>query len=276
MIDEQALSRLAELPPMPQIAREVLQVLNDREAGLAEVAASMSREPGLTGRLVAAANAAFFSGQRPIYNVDDAAVRLGLNRVRVIAISILLGTKFNPARCPLFDAKRYWFEAMKTAICASKLVNYVAIEVARDAAYLCGLLHNIGLLLCAYSFPDEMEEAFEAARETAERPLTSIQKDVLGFDYHEAGAALLARWGMPTEVVAVVRHYPDEGYEGEFQRLAGLVRICQRWAASNFRDVPEAEQLRAVREESVARVGQSCLAERDQLESFAFMLCSAA
>jgi len=276
MIDEHALSRLDELPPMPQIAREVLQVLNDREAGLAEVAASMSREPGLTGRLVAAANAAFFSGQRPIYNVDDAAVRLGLNRVRVIAISILLGTKFNPSRCPLFDPKRYWFEAMKTAICASKLVNYVAIEVARDAAYLCGLLHNIGLLLCAYSFPDEMEEVFETAREDADRRLTEIQRERLGFDYHEAGSALLTRWGMPPEVVSVVGHYHEERYEGDCQRLAGLIRICQAWAASNFREVPDSEQLRGVREESVDRVGQSCLAERDQLESFAFMLCSAA
>lgn len=269
-----SLQRLDALPPLPVVVQEILQVLNDPQADFSGIGRVLAREPGLTGRIVGAANAAFFSGLRPVYSVDDAAARLGLNRLRVIATAILLGTRFNPRRCPGFSARLYWYQAMRTADCASRLAQLVPVETAKEAAYLGGLLHNIGLLANAYSFPEEMERVF---RSTEAVSLSERERRLLGFDHHQSGAELLQRWRLPAEVVTVVRHLRDEGYRGEFARLAQVVRTAARWAEEGFRGLPpQSESLRGVEEAALRQLGESCQRDAAQLESFAQMLAAAA
>jgi HD-like signal output (HDOD) protein len=263
------------LPAVPVVAREILEVLNDHHAGLAEIARVLSREPGLTGRLVASANAAFFTGQRPIYTVDDATVRLGLNRVRTIAMSILIGQKFNPAHCPAFSIRRFWFQAMKTADCASKLVRLVPVETAKDAATLCGLLHNIGLLALAYAYPERMGQVLDGHAGGAGRSLAERERAEFGFDHHEAGAELLRRWGMPPEVAAAVGEYGNPAYAGEYTLLAQVVRIAGRWSENDFTVAPPAGILRGVDDVKLRHIADSCRRERSQLEAFALTLCAA-
>ena len=275
-MDSHALSRLDALPPMPHLAQDVLRVLNDDAANLAEIAVSLSREPGLTARIVAAANAAFFAGQRPVYSVDDAAVRLGLNRVRVLATTALLGSHFNARACGFFDPRRYWFDAMKAAFCASRMADCVPLETASSAAYLCGLLHNIGLLMMAFTYPAEMSDVFEAAKADSGRSLSGLERERLGFDHHQAGGELLKRWRLPREVSAAVSGCSEEDYAGDFPRLVRLTGICAQWAQDGFQDIPRDPSLRAVDERRLTWIGQSCQREEEQLQSFAYMLCSAA
>lgn len=271
-----ALERLESLPPIPMVAQEILKVLNDNHASIAQVAKAISLEPGLTGKLVASANAAFFSGQRPIYSVDDAAVRLGLNRVRVMATSVLLGAQLNTARCPSFDARRFWSQAMKAASCAGKLVQLVPVETAKEAANLCGLLHNIGLLANAHCFPEEMESILQGLAVDPGFPLSAREEQALGFNHHEAGGELLSRWQMPAEIVAAVRHVQDDGYQGDYARLAEVVRLAVRWAEGNFEQLPDFSTLRGVEEAKLKQIGDSCRREAGQLEAFAQMMGAAA
>lgn len=275
-MNSQGLQRLDALPPIPLVVHEILQALSAPDIGLNNIARALSREPGLSGRLIGAANAAFFSGQRPVYSVQDALVRLGLNRVRVIATSIMLGARFNARRCPAFNAQAYWCQAMKTADCASRLAQWVPVETAKEAAYLAGLLHNIGLLANAYSFPNEMDAVLREASATGEH-LSEVERRVLGFDHHEVGAELLSRWRLPLEIVTAVRQLPDADFAGDYARLAQVVRIAAEWAASGFRSLPAGTaQLRGVEEAKLQRLGESCRREANQFESFATMLSVAA
>lgn len=262
--------QLETLPPIPLVVQDILDVLNRRDVTASDVSMALSVEPGLSGRLVAASNAAFLSGQRPVYNIEEAVLRLGLNRVRTVALAVLLGGRLNPRDCPAFNSKHYWLVAMRTADCTSKLAKLAPLGNAADVAYLCGLLHNIGLLVNAYAFPRQMQQVLEAKLDAPEFPLSELERTFLGFDHRSSGCELLHRWGMPAAVVDAVAHYRELDYRGENEHLVWLTGYAAAWARTSFRVRPQRSL--GLDERKLEQIGESCQREREQLETLAFML----
>ena len=192
-----SLDNIGSLPALPYVAHEILLAVNDGEAHLGQISAALAKEPGLTARIIAMANSAFFAGSRAVYSVEDAVVRLGLNRVRVLAASILLAAHFDSSRCRSFRTERYWYEAMGAAFAATRLVRHLTLDTPDDAAYLAGLLHNIGLLLLAYVFPTEMGGILAEKELDPGLSLSVLERQRLGCDHHEAGQLLLRNGNCP-------------------------------------------------------------------------------
>ncbi|MCP1673060.1 HD-like signal output (HDOD) protein [Natronocella acetinitrilica] len=271
------IKKLDALPALPRAVQEIFHVVNDKDAPLSAVAEALGRDPATVARIVAAANAAFFVGHHTVYTVDDAAVRLGLNRVRVLATSTLLASRFRPQDCPAFDQGRFWLRAMSVAMCASKLANYVPLETPSSAAYLAGLLHHCGVLALAYAYPRECERplmAYEVDRDS--RRLDDRLSEVLGFGHHAAGAHVLRNWGVPEAAAAIAESYSQDDYDGDYARLQALIRTCIAWYREGYGDMPDSPLLRTLPDTKIANIGASCRREDDQLRSFALQLASAA
>ncbi len=272
---QQDLEKLEELPTLPRFVRDILAVVNDKDAPLAEVGKALAVDPGTSARVVAAANAAFFTGYQPIYSVDDAAVRLGLNRVRVLASTALLSAQFRAEACPAFDQARFWCASMNVAMCASKLANYVPLETGTPASYLAGLLHNIGVLANAYTFPEQMNRVFTAAADGA-HCVEALEMDYLGFDHLQSGAAVLRRWELPEAIVTAVSHHADPDYRGEWSRLTAMIGASVDWYRHGFQGAPGGRILRGISESKLRNIAMSCQREDKQLQVFAAQLGSAA
>lgn len=273
---EPDLEKLEELPTLPRFVQDILAVVNDKDAPLADVASALAVDPGASGRIVAAANAAFFTGHQPIYSVDDAAVRLGLNRVRVLASTALLSAQFQPDTCPAFDQGRFWRSSMNVALCASKLANYVPLETGTPASYLAGLLHNIGVLANACTFPETMGQVLSAAAADDASCLAAVEVDYLGFDHYQAGAAVLRRWQLPEAVVTAVGNHMDPAYRGDWSRLTNMVGASVDWYRTGYNELPQSRILRGISESKLENIAMSCRREDEQLKSFAAELARVA
>ncbi len=264
------LAKLDALPTLPAAVQRIFQVLNDKDAPLSAVAEALAQDPGTTARIIGAANSAFFISHQAVYSVDDAAVRLGLNRIRILATSTLLASRFRPEHCPAFDQSRFWHQAMSVALCASKLANYVPLETPSGAAYLAGLLHNIGILVNAYAFPEAMNQALLTyGRADNDRPLGVLEQDLLGFNHLESGAAVLKRWDVPQSVVEAVGRWGEPESSRLVPRLAGLVRVCRQWYRSGYMQPPDCELMRVLGERKASNIANSCRREDEQLMVFA-------
>ncbi|SEP16404.1 HDOD domain-containing protein [Aquisalimonas asiatica] len=272
---QQDLERIEELPTLPRFVQDILKVVNDKDAPLPDVAAALAMDPGTSGRVVSAANAAFFTGYQPIYSVDDAAVRLGLNRVRVLATTTLLSAQFQSCSCPALNQGRFWRASMNVALCASKLGNYVPLETETAAGYLAGLLHNIGVLANAHVFPDAMQRALTADDRDDTRLAEREQRE-LGFDHYQSGSRLLASWDLPDPLVTVVAHHADPDYQGDWARLTDMVGACVDWYRAGYEDRPTRRILRGISEPKLNNIGMSCRREDEQLGTFAEEVAGAA
>ncbi len=267
--------KLRSLPPVPTVANDILGVLNDQGACLQQIAKALSKEPGLTARIVALANSAFFARQSPVYSVDEAVVRLGMQRIRVLASSILLSSQFDTRRCPAFDAARYWYDAVGAAFASHRLAPFVPVEVPSDATYLAGLLHNFGMLLLACAFPDEYDQTLRRfqARDNTDS-LSELEQDALGFDHHYAGGLLLEQWGLPRAIYHTAYHIHDRDYAGPFSRLVKLVRVSADWTRHEYLTTTPSVELRGVSERTLTAIANTCRSETEQLRGFANLLAS--
>ncbi len=260
------------LPPLPYVAHDILLAANRSEPDIREVSDKLAREPGLSARVVAMANSAFFASQQPLYSIEHAIMRLGLVRVRVLAASVLLNKLFDPSRCPAFSAPRYWHDAIATSYTASRLAPWLAPEEAGEAAYISGLLHNIGLLLLVHFFPETMHRILTEHGRQPEGSLLALTRAELGCDHGEAGGMLLKAWELPAPVITAAAHFHSAHYRGEHAELVQLVRHAAEWHEAGFELAEDHPLYQQLDPSLLTREAQHCRRETERLASFAELL----
>ena len=258
-----------QLPSLPYVSHEILLEVNQPEADMARLVASLGQDPALSARVVSAANTAFFLGRGEVRSLDAATMRLGVNRIRVLSASILLHNRFDPRRCPGFDAARYWQHSIATAGAAGGLAQEAGLESA--PARLGGLLHSIGLLLLAHGFPAEMERVFAAHRQTPDARLGSLVRGELEFDHYQAGAMLLREWELPDTLCGLVEQLGSTAAYRAPGMLA-VLRGAADWAAEGFGPPPEVLLDYGPGEAALERLGAQCRREQESNEALARLL----
>lgn len=232
----QAAAKVRDLPNLPAIplaAQQILAALQKDTITIGQLVAVIEADPALMSRIIGVANSAYFGAGQKIYSVHDAITRvLGTNNVFSIALSVVLAGPFKANKCPGFHLELYWAEALKTAILTQTLAAHVKNRTPdlEKKGYLCGLLHNIGLLVLAHTFPDKVSQVFAIEAAEPERDITKIEDRLIGIDRRHAGAILARKWELPDEIYAVIEHQHDPAYRGEHWQLANLVGLCARCA----------------------------------------------
>lgn len=275
-MENKKLQAIANLPPIPSVAQKVILAMNNPNLNADEIAEMISEDPGLSARVISAANTAFFTGQREVFSVVDAIVRLGVSRVQVITTSILVGLRFKTNACKSFDVEKYWSDAINLAMCASKMAKHVPFEAPAEAAYICGLLHNIGVLICAYLFPKEMEQVFSEHNNNPQISVDQLQFDLMGFSASEAGADVVSRWGLPDAVTEVVSNIHNDNYEGEYPVLIKLMRFCREWVANEYTNIPHSEIRNEISDKTLSFVTKMSIRDKEQMVSFVSEMAGAA
>jgi len=225
------IQKIDYLPPMPSIAQDIMIASNDDSSDMDDIAKIIKKDPALTAKIIGMANSAFFGFGRNITTLEQAVINvLGLDLVKGFALSLAMSGVFDLDKCANFDLKRYWCSAFLTAELASGFTNHIDSKQNLDPnqLYLYGLLHNIGILVLANRFPNIMSELFITAMENREKRLIDFEKETIDFNHHEAGAWLGHKWKLPYEVIDIIEHHHDLGYQGRNSNFVLLIGYCSR------------------------------------------------
>ena len=237
------IQKLDELPPMPFPPGKILDLLcfSYETVRVSELADIIKLSPPLSARLVGMANTAYFYGTHPVHTVSDAITRIGLRTVKGLAFAIVLSSPFKPESVPNFPVKQYWRDAIMTATCASQLASHmhVADRPLKEEVYLAGLLHNLGLLVLAHAFPQEMVRIFANTPSCNDITLVQQVRSVLGTDHHQAAAWILRKWHVPERLLIAAQHYHEPGYREKDWRICLLIGFCTRWIQQSFAQIDE-------------------------------------
>jgi len=235
------LDHLHALPPMPQMAFQVLRLREDPNAGVDDLCRLMDQDPSLAAQIVRYARAPFFGYRGQIENVHDAIHRvLGFDMVVNIAVGLATGRMFrNPADGPLgLDA--FWRHATYTAAIVQELARRMPPRKRPrlGLAYLSALLHNFGYLVLGHLFRSEFDMLNRLAAANPGTPIIDIERQVLGLGearqvgpgmgHTELGAWLMKRWELPGELVATLSAHHDPDYRGPHANYVGLVLVADR------------------------------------------------
>lgn len=211
------------LAPCPEIALDVLSIAHESECSIPKLAAKIEKDPNLTANMLHMANSAYFGHMKEINSISDVIVRLGLESVKLIAItSASVGVLKSPQQAYGLETGRLWEHSYATAILASIIARY-ANSKDTAAIYTAGLLHDIGKVLL--NRPLELESYNHEERDPAVH-VVNYEHQLLHTDHAKVGMALLEQWGVPEVItIPVGFHHSEEQPEKE-QMSSDIVRLA--------------------------------------------------
>lgn len=193
-----------DCPSPSRVALDLLDLLQCESASVTEAAAIARLDPVLTAKTVKLANSVLYRGLRPSVAVEDAVMRIGLQGVARLALSLSF-INGNPALAESFNLSLFWSSALARAIAMQALARRLGGWSTAELFTL-GLLCDIGRLVMACSAPEETAAATLAAVTPSE--LLHNERQGFGFDHRQLSAALLRRWSFPELMASAIE--PDE------------------------------------------------------------------
>lgn len=228
------LQRLYRLPPMPALALRILRLTANNDSSARELAELIEFDPSLTAQIMRYARSALFNYAGQINSVQEAVTRvLGFDRVAHIALGIASIRAFDVPREGMLGMDAFWRHSLYCAFLSQSLAELSGRD--KGLAYLCGLLHNFGLLLIGHLFPSEYEELNALREINPEVSMHSLEQEVFGHGQgqeilavgHGAIGGILHRlWQLPEPVIKAAAMHQNPGYQGEHADYVHLVQLA--------------------------------------------------
>jgi len=195
----------ANFPSPPAVALQIVALAEDPEIDVAKVAATISRDPGLTAKVLRVANSPLYSKRRKSENLRQALVTLGLNAATTLALSFSLVAAYKQVKGTGINYTRYWRRAI---LCASAARTFGALQNVRllEDVFLAALLQDIGVLAI-----DRVAADFYAVlpAQATHAEIVAHEMQSLGTDHAALGAWLLKHWKLPDSLCATVEASHD-------------------------------------------------------------------
>jgi len=222
---------LNKLPPLPEIARRVLELKSDPHCDARKLAQVVELDPALAAQVIRWASSALYGHRRKLVTVKDAiALVLGFDQVLYLAFGL---SSLKPLQAPAegFLGKRFfWRQTLAGSALMQKLVLLLDADErpALATAHLVYLLHNTGHLLLAHLFRSEFAYLVGLANANPKAPLVPIERFALGVDHGQLGAWLMQAWNMPQYLQTVIHHHHNPFYRGEHEIMVWLTCLTDQ------------------------------------------------
>jgi putative nucleotidyltransferase with HDIG domain len=198
---EKVLREIGELPAMPVVAQRVIELSNNERSSAEQMARVISSDQGLSTRLLKMANSALYGSPQTVDSVNQAIVRLGFDTTERIVVQAAVREMFRPV--DELD-ERLWDHAVRSAIAAC-IVARTSRAALADEALTAGLLHDVGKTIMKLHDPKRYATVVGEARNTGR--WSQPEWDAFGFEHTEAGALVLAHWGLSLRLALVAHHH---------------------------------------------------------------------
>ncbi|NMT64176.1 HDOD domain-containing protein [Marinobacter orientalis] len=228
------LQKLYRLPPMPALALRILRLTANTDASARELAELIEFDPSLTAQVMRYARSALFNYPGQINSVQEAVTRvLGFDRVAHIALGIASVRAFDVPRQGMLGMDQFWRHSLYCAFLCQRMAPRCNAD--KGLAYLCGLLHNFGLLLIGHLFPQEFKELNTLREANPEASMHSLEQQVFGADDNQQmlavghgaiGGILHRLWELPDPVVKAAGMHQQQGYQGEHENYVLMVQLA--------------------------------------------------
>ena len=192
---------IRDVPTLPAIALRAVEISNDDDSSARELADFIGKDQALTSKLLSLVNAAAYGVAGKVATVGRAVVIMGFARVRTVILSSAMGNIFS-GNSECLDRNRLWLHSVGTAT-AARLIAKGEIGIDAEAAYIAGLLHEVGIVILDRYFHDALKAAVQVAY-AKQSTIDSALRELIGIDQFRVGAYLANRWQLPSALTSAI------------------------------------------------------------------------
>ncbi len=223
------IERCPKLASLESINRKLRGLINSERGYTSQIAEIIRHDPSLTARLLRMVNSVYFGLSAKVNNIEEAVLYLGLRQIRELSMAtpvIEELEKLGPVS-PRLPWRELWQHSVGTAIVAREILSFTDLLVDDDTDYIVGLLHNVGKVVLATTWPAEFERIVEREYPSPEA-VCEAERALIGWDHAMVGGYYLERHQIAPEIGQAVRHHAAPELAGENQRFAAAVQVADR------------------------------------------------
>jgi putative nucleotidyltransferase with HDIG domain len=205
-LQDRMASNTLELPVLPEVAGQVLVATMSSDADARSLTRLLRRDQSLSGHVLRISNSPLYKPRVPIFTLEHAVARLGMKALREIAGIVTCQTRVFSVPNFAMEVRDLYRHSLATAIYAQEVARVLRWQ--DEAAFLCGLLHDVGRPVLLQTLTDLMQELQCPADDEA---------IFAACDRHhaEVGRQLIEAWTLPAMFSEPVlyHHRPMEAPE---------------------------------------------------------------
>jgi HD-like signal output (HDOD) protein len=221
------IEKVNNLPTLPTIALEVNKLLKDYESPMEDLVALLEKDQSMVMKILRLVNSSFFGFKSKVNSVGHAVTLMGYNSIQnaVITVSAIEALSLKN-KIENFEISAFWRHSVRVAVMSKFIAMHTKLSPAEDA-FTSGLLHDVGKIIWANFFPDELVRILQAIEKNsatfydAEKALDLPTHSMLG-------SVLAKRWMLPSAMVDSIKYHHSAKNGNANGRLAAVVRMSDR------------------------------------------------
>lgn len=231
LVKDESLKKLVlqieSLPSLSKLYTEILEALQSPNVSMEKVGQVISKDLGMTAKILQIVNSAFYGLRRRISNPTEAVVVLGMSTIRALVLSYQLFSNFEHVKLQKFSADRLWKHSMIVGAFAKQIAraeNYPSKLI--DDALIAGMFHDVGKLILAANLPLRYDEMLDLVNEKS-IPHWEAEQEIFNGTHAEVGAYLLGLWGLSDPIIeAIAFHHTPAKCPAKTFTLVTAVHIA--------------------------------------------------
>lgn len=224
--------QVRQLANLPSAVTRAIDLVRSPRSSAADIAAVIGTDPVLSARLLQVVNSPFYGFPSQIDSIARAIAILGSDELLNLLIATSAIGLFHHNGVSQARLDGFWEHSLYTGVLGRLLARQMRITDT-ERCFALGLLHDIGHLVLWETAP-EQAEALAQRRVSEDLPIHQLERQRLGFDHGELGAALLATWKLPPRLIEAVRlhHTPQEALV--HREEAALIHLADLLAQQRY------------------------------------------
>jgi HD-like signal output (HDOD) protein len=202
--------------------------VNSEQSLNSQIAEIIRRDPSLAARLLRMVNSVYFGLSTRVNNIEEAVFFLGLRQIRELSMATPVIEELEKLQCSTqvtLPWKDLWSHSIGTAIVTREILASTSLQIDDDTDYLVGLLHNVGKVVMANAFPDELRVLMATPARTPE-DFCRMEQDLIGWDHGRIGAHYLSRHQISEEIIFSVLYHNDPESAPRHRLFAAAVQVA--------------------------------------------------
>jgi len=223
----------------PDVCLQINDMIDDPTCSATAIGAVLSKDSGLTARLLKIVNSPLYGFAARIDTVSRAISIIGLLELRILVTTASAVDAFSKISTQLIDMETFWRHSIFCAVLARSIAERCNVLHA-ERLFISGLLHDIGSLVIFQALPEQAESILKQLCKNERMSQHTAEKENLGFDHAELGGELLRNWHLPDSICDAVEfhHKPDEATRHELE--SAIISLAN--AMIGFADKENMEQ----------------------------------
>jgi HD-like signal output (HDOD) protein len=232
------LKKFGDMKTLPHVAIRLTKLLSNENTTMQEFERLIKMDPTLVLRLLRVVNSPYYGVREKIDSISRAVVFVGMKSLRNMIVTTALKEVFQKSpHEDIFSRAHLWLHCATVSI-FSQMISERIFRQAGDDAYLCGILHDIGMIVEDQIAQDLFLDTCKAYTPDT-KPFTKYEREVIGADHCEIGYLLGCEWKLSVEVRKGIKNHHNTQDEISPSSIAGIIQIADYIVAKlNYTAIP--------------------------------------